>query len=301
MITDLVQITCFVAVAEELHFGRAAERLCMTQAPLSRQIQALEHSLRVKLFERTSRTVRLTTAGRVFLTDATRLLNLVKQAETTALQTSKGETGRVTIGFTQVMGFDLIPNLIVAAQKALPDIEVVLREMVTVDQLDSLESNTIDMGFVWPLACRLHLEYQTVYRDPLMVALPSDHPLATKKRIAVDDLSGLPFIMYSSGQGQYFYGLVNGLFLSSGVMPDYVQHIDHVQTIIGMVRSGMGVSIVPATTSQYHVDKVVFRPLSQNDVMAKNRMAWRADNHNPALPRFRSFAADFFARREAAK
>ena len=295
MILDLTQLNCFVTVAEELHFGRAAERLCMTQPPLSRQIQLLEHVLGVKLFERTSRTVRLTTAGQVFLTDATRLLNLAKQAAANAQRSSKGETGRVTIGFTSVMGFDLMPKLIAAAQKALPDIDVVLKEMVTVAQLDALENNTLDMGFLWPLATRLPLEYQTVFREPLMIVLPVAHPLAARQRIVIDDLNGLPFVMYSSGQGKYFYSLVTGLFVSSGVMPKYIQHLDHVHTIVGLVRSGLGVSIVPAAAAQLRFDNVVFRPLWRNDVIAESRMAWRADHHNPALTTFRHFASNFFA------
>ena len=298
MILDLVQLNCFVTVAEELHFGRAAERLCMTQPPLSRQIALLEHALGVKLFERTSRTVRLTTAGQVFLTDATRLLNLAKQAAANAQRSSKGETGRVTIGFTSVMGFDLMPNLIAAAQKALPDIDVVLKEMVTVAQLEALENNTIDMGFLWPLSTRLHLEYQTVFHEPLMIVLPVDHPLAARSRIAVDDLNDLPFVMYSSGQGKYFYSLVTGLFVSSGVMPKYIQHLDHVHTIVGLVRSGLGVSIVPAAAAQLHFDNVVFRPLWRDDVIAESRMAWRADYDNPALTTFRKFASNFFAGRK---
>ena len=269
----------------------------MTQPPLSRQIALLEHALGVRLFERTSRTVRLTTAGRVFLTDARRLLNLAKQAATNAQRSSKGETGRVTIGFTSVMGFDLMPNLIAAAQKALPDIDVVLKEMVTVAQLEALENNTIDMGFLWPLATRLHLEYQTVFREPLMLVLPVEHPLAARDRIVVDDLNDLPFVMYSSGQGKYFYSLVTGLFVSSGVMPKYIQHLDHVHTIVGLVRSGVGVSIVPAAASQLRFDNVVFRPLWRN-VIAESRMAWRADYDNPALTTFRNFASTFFAERK---
>ena len=301
MISDLNQLTCFVTVAEELHFGRAAERLYMTQPPLTRQIQALEHALGVKLFERTSRTVRLTAAGRVFLTDATRLLNLAKQATTTARRTSNGESGRVTIGFTPVMGFDLMPKLISSAQKTLPDIDLVLQEMVAIAQLQALENNTIDVGFLWPLPCRLPLEFQTVFREPLVVVLPIDHPLASHNHIALDDLNGLPFVMYSSGQGKYFYSLVNGLFVSSGVTPRYIQHVDHVLTTVCMVRSGMGVAIVPASASQLRFDDVVFRPLNRNDIKTEGRMAWRADYQNPALATFRSFASDFFARRQAAK
>ena len=296
MIHDLTQLACFVAVAEELHFGRAAERLCMTQPPLSRQIQLLEHSLGVRLFERTSRTVRLTAAGRVFLTDARRLLDLAKQATTTAQRTSRGQSGRVTVGFTTVMGFDLMPRLIASAQQALPDIDVVLREMVTVDQLTALESHMIDAGFLWPLACRLPLKYRTVYRDPLMVALPPGHPLAASEAIDLGDLNDQPFIMYSPGQGRYFYSLVNGLFVSSGVTPRFIQHLDQVLTVIGLVRAGMGISIVPASVSRFHFDDVVFRPIGKRDVVAEGRMVWRVDHQNPALDTFLRFAFEYFAR-----
>ena len=295
MIHDLTQLACFVAVAEELHFGRAAERLCMTQPPLSRQIQLLEHALGVRLFERTSRSVRLTAAGRVFLTDATRLLNLAKQAATTAQRTSTGQSGRVVVGFTTVMGFDLMPRLIASAQRELPDIDVVLREMVTMDQLKALESSTIDVGFLWPLACRLPLKHQTVFRDPLRVVLPSGHPLAAGGAVAPEDLNGVPFIMYSPAQGRYFYSLVNGLLVSAGVVPKFIQHLDQVLTVVGLVRTGMGVSIVPASVSKFYFDDVVFRPIGRQDVIAEGRMAWREDHQNPALATFLRFASEFFA------
>ena len=297
MISDLVQLNCFVTVAEELHFGRAAERLCMTQPPLTRQIQALEHALGVKLFERTSRSVRLTTAGKVFLIDATRLLNLAKQAATTAQRTSTGQTGRVTIGFTQVMGFDVIPKLIAAAQKTLPDIDLVLREMVAVAQLEALEHNAIDIGFLWPLSSRIPLKYKTVLRDPLMAVVPADHPLAAKKQIALADLADQPFIMHTQGQGKYLYSLINGLFISSGIPPRYVQHVDHVLTVVCLVRSGMGVSIVPTSTSRLRFDDVVFLPLADREVFTEGRMAWRPDHQNPALTVFRRFAEDFLTQR----
>jgi DNA-binding transcriptional LysR family regulator len=295
MIIDLVQLNCFVTVAEELHFGHAAARLCMTQPPLSRQIKLLEQTLGVKLFERTSRTVHLTAAGNVFLSDARRLLNLAKQAATSAQRASRGETGRITVGFTSVMGFDLMPNLIASAQQALPDIDVVLKEMVTVAQLEALEKNTIDLGFIRPLAGRQTLKYQTVIREPLMVVLPVDHPLAERSHVDLDDMNGVPFVMYSPDQGKYFYSLIAGLFSSSGVMPKYIQHLDHVHTVVGMVRSGVGISIVPASAAQLRFDNVVFRPMLRCSAIAESRMAWRADHHNPALATFRSFASDFFA------
>jgi DNA-binding transcriptional LysR family regulator len=295
MIHDFIQLTCFVVVAEELHFGRAAERLCMTQPPLSRQIQILEHSLGVKLFERTSRTVRLTTAGRVFLIDARRLLNLAEQATTTAQRTSRGESGRVIVAFTSLLGLDLIPRLIASAQRELPDIDVVLREMLVINQLKALDSNTIDVGFLWPLTYRLRLKYQMIFRDPLRVVLPFDHPLASRSVIAPSDLEAMPFIMYSSEQSRYLYSLVSGLLVSWGVTPKVIQHLEQVLTVVGTVRAGMGVSIVPALASQFHFDDIVFRPISRKDAIAEARMAWREDNQNPALDTFRHFVSKFFA------
>jgi DNA-binding transcriptional LysR family regulator len=290
MIHDLTQLTCFVAVAEELHFGRAAERLCMTQPPLSRQIQLLEHSLGVKLFERTSRVVRLTAAGRVFLIDATRMLDLAKQAAATAQRTSRGEIGRVIVGFTTVIGFDLMPRLIVSAQRKLPDIDIVLKEMVVMDQLRALESNSIDVGFLYPLASRLSLKYQTISYDPLMVVLPLGHPLTSRDTIALSDLNDLPFIMYSS---RYYHDLINGLLLSSGVTVRFIQYLEQVLSVINLVRTGMGVSIAPATASRFHSGDIVFKPISQKNAVAERRMVWRADNENPALDAFRRFASEF--------
>lgn len=294
MIFDLSQLNCFVAVAEELHFGKAAERLCMSQPPLSRQIQLLEHALGLKLFERTSRSVHLTAAGGVFLNDARRLLKLASQAASTAQRTSKGESGRVSIGFTSVMGFDLIPNLVAAARQALPEIDVVLQEMVTVAQLDALESHTIDLGFMRPLGSRQTLKHKTVDREPLMVALPADHPLAAKDRIELADMDGLPFVMYTPTQGKYYHGLINGLFVASGVMPNYIQYLDHVHTVIGLVRSGLGVSIVPASAAQLRFDNLVFRAMWRHDIYSESRMTWRPDHHNPALDTFIQFATDYF-------
>jgi DNA-binding transcriptional LysR family regulator len=290
MIHDLNQLACFVAVAEELHFGRAAERLCMTQPPLSRQIQLLEHSLGVRLLERTSRIVRLTAAGRVFLSDATRLLNLAKQAATTAQRTSRGEIGRVIVGFTTIIGFDMMPGLIVSAQRKLPDIDVVLKEMFVMDQFKALESNTIDVGFLYPLTSRLSLKYQTISYDPMMVVLPLGHPLASRDTIALSDLNDLPFIMYSS---RFFHDFVNGLLLSSGVIPRFIQYLEQVLSVVNLVRTGMGVSIVPATASRFRFDDVVFKPINQRNAVAERRMVWRADNQNPALDAFRRFVSEY--------
>lgn len=295
MILDFNQLGCFVAVAEELHFGRAAARLFMTQPPLSRQIQLLEHALGVKLFERTSRSVRLTTAGQVFLVDATRLLGLAEQAANSARRASKGETGRVTIGFTAAAGYEVVPGLLAAAKQALPDIDVVLKELISVAQIEALEANTIDLGFLRPLFSRQRIEFSLIEREPLVVALPANHALVGRESIVLSDMNAQPFIMHSPKEGKYFHDLIIGLFGSSGVTPDYIQYLDQTHTILALVRAGLGIGILPASAQRFHFDSVVFRPLWRNDVVAELCMAWRPDQRNPAVVSFRQFASAYFA------
>jgi len=298
---DFNQLRCFVTVAEELHFGRAAARLFMTQPPLTRHIQLLEHALGVQLFERTSRSVRLTAAGRVFLVDARRIIGFTEQAAESARRVAKGEGGRVTLGFTAVAGYALVPEVIAAARTALPDIDVVLKEMVSVDQLEALEARTLDLGFVRPLVGHAPVRYQPLTREPLLLALPAGHRLAAAAAISPADLDRERFIMYSQNEGKYFHDLIVALFGSSGAQPDYVQHLGQTHSILGLVRARLGVAIVPASAQQFYSDALVFRPIWRDDVCAEIYLAWHPGHGNPALETFRAFAIDQFARtRQAA-
>ena len=173
---ELSQLRCFVAAAEELHFGRAALRLNMTQSPLSRQIQLLERILDVTLLERTSRQVSLTPAGRVFLIEARRIVRLAESAQLSARRVAKGDAGKVAIGFTAVSGYNLVPQIVAQARAALPNIDLELREMVTTDQVDALLTGLIDIGFVRPPLDRHEFDTACVLVEPLVVALPSGDP-----------------------------------------------------------------------------------------------------------------------------
>src|SRR5919206_4230100 len=145
---DLNQLRCFVTVAEELHFGRAAARLNMTQPPLSRQIQVLEHIIDAPLLERTSRSVRLTPAGRTFLPEARRILRLAESAVASTKRIARGEAGSIAIGFTAASGYSFLPRLITASRSRFPDVDLVLKEMVTADQLEALAAHRIDVGLL---------------------------------------------------------------------------------------------------------------------------------------------------------
>jgi DNA-binding transcriptional LysR family regulator len=294
---DLGQVRCFVAAATELNFRRAAALLNMTQPPLSRQIHLLEESLGVKLFERIGRTVKLTTEGRVFLADASRLLNLAEQAESTVRRASKGKTGRVRLGFTGAAGYELIPELLMAAKQALPDIDVVLLELVSVAQIEAFAANAIDLGFLRPLPSRQQLEFLLVDKEPLIVALPAGHALCEHDRIELAQLDAQPFIMHSPTQGKYFYERIMGMFTTAEVLPHFTQYIDQTPTILSLVRAGLGVSILPFSSQRFHYDNVAFRHIAGNSVQAEMSMAWRADQDNPAVTEFRQMAAEYFAGR----
>ncbi len=295
---DLGQVRCFVAAATELNFRRAAALLNMTQPPLSRQIQLLEHSLGVDLFERVGRTVKLTTEGRIFLADAIRLLNLAEQAETTVRRASKGKTGRVRIGFTGAAGYELIPELLAAARQALPEIDVVLFELISVAQIEAFYANSIDLGFLRPVASRQQLEMQLVEEEPLVVALPQGHPLCAHEQIALTQLNDQPFIMHSPVQGKYFYDRLMGIFASKDVHVNIAQYIDQSPTILSLVRAGLGVSILPASAQRFHYDNVEFRHLTDVVSPAEMSMAWRPDQDNPAVTAFRLLAIEHFANRK---
>ncbi|SNT36372.1 transcriptional regulator, LysR family [Noviherbaspirillum humi] len=287
---ELFQLRCFVAVAEELHFGRAAQRLFMTQPPLSRQIQLLEHALGVRLLERSTRAVVLTAAGKSFYTNARLLLKQAEQAATEARRIDTGEAGRVTLGFTAVTGYGLIPDLLGAAKSQMPQLEILLKEMVSLDQIAALNSNLIDLGFIRPLSIPHAFATELLFAEPLMLAVHATNPLARKRGIKPGDLDRKPLIMHSPDEGKYFYNLITALLGAAGVQPTYVQYLEQNHTILSLVRKGLGMAIVPASAKHLQFQDVVFKPLWKSEIRAEIFLAWRADSQNPALQVVREFA-----------
>lgn len=290
---ELHQLRCFVAVAEELHFGRAAVRMYMTQPPLSRQVQLLERALGIQLLERSNRSVKLTAAGHGFLRDARHILAFSDQAADGARRLARGETGSLTIGFTAVSAYEMIPRLLARAAEELPGLQFTLKEMVSSAQLEALASQRIDVGFVRQLNNRDALRAQLVSREPLLVVLPARHPLAQKSAIAVRDLDQQAFVMYAANEGRYFYDCIAGLFAMTGVNPRYVYHLGQTHSVVTMVKAGLGVAIVPASAMQLHQDTLAFRPLLDAALHAELYMASRDDNDNPALPAFNALVEAF--------
>ncbi|CAH2601358.1 LysR family transcriptional regulator [Rhodovastum atsumiense] len=293
---ELSQLRCFVAVAEELHFGRAAARLHMTQPPLSRQVQLLEHALDIVLLERTSRSVRLTPAGRAFLPEARRILQLADGAGLAAKRVARGEAGSIALGCTAAASYSLVPRLIAFANADLPGIDVVLKEMVTADQMEALASGRLDLGLVRQPFDRRLVEAVCVQREPLLLAVPRGHPLAEGPEPSFADLDQQKLAMWSPVQARYFYDLISGLCAAAGAAPQYVQYVSQAHTMLALVSAGLALAVVPEAGRALHFEGVVLRPLhSRRRALAELHLVWWRENTNPALPGFRQAVLDRFA------
>ena len=294
---SLIQLESFVAVAEELHFGAAAERLNMTQPPLSRQIQLLERELQAQLFIRNSRRVELTAAGRVLLPNARRILDLSAKTSLEVSRVATGDAGTVVIGYTAVAGQAVLPDLLGQASKHLPHVTLVLREAVSVEQLEALSKGAIDIGILRPIVTRPGVVTQLIKKDRLVVALPEGHDLATGKGVFIRELVGLPLMMYSTGEARYFYDLVLRLFDSVGTRPNIAQIASQIPALLALVAAGLGVTLVPATAMEFTPRGVVFEEITgANGLSNLNHsdmyLAWDESSTNPAAEMLRKIFLD---------
>ncbi len=282
---SLEQLVSFVAVAEELHYGRAAERLSMTQPPLSRRIQLLERELGVELFDRTHRTVRLTPAGRVFLADARKILHLSQEATLYVRRARQGDVGVVTLGFTATTAYSYLERILAAANTELPHVDLVLREMVTSAQVEELLAGGIDLGMIRPPVTGSDIVTMPLWREPLLAALPKSHPLARRKKNPdVRDFDGEPFIMYSPSEARYFHDVLVAVFRAARVLPAYTQYPSQVHTILALVKAELGVALVPAAAAALRFEGVVLRPVDGIEgAPVELELMWRRGNDNPAL------------------
>ncbi len=282
---DLNQLRCFVTVAEELHFGRAAARINMTQPPLSRQIQLLEHIIGATLLERTSRSVRLTPAGQGFLPEARRILKLAESASQMVRRISLGKTGALKIGFTASTAYEFLPELIAACREHLPDVDLSLKEMVSGEQLEALASGQLDVVLLRPPIGRPELMSMRVAAEPLLAAIPHGDSLADSDTISYEDFDGKPFIMFSPYKSRYFHDLLVAQFTKADILPRYVQHLSQVHSVLALVHAGLGLAIVPSAAAMLHYSGVHLKPLSsRSPVLAELFMVWRRDNESPLLP-----------------
>jgi DNA-binding transcriptional LysR family regulator len=279
----LDQIRAFVVVAEELHFGRAAERLQMTQPPLSRQIQKLERALGVRLFERDNRRVELTTAGETFLTEARRILALASGALEQAQRIQAGSAGTVRIGFTAVSSFSVLTTLLNLISEAYPDIHLDLFEMVTREQISKLIDGELDLGLARPPFDKTAFASRLLYREDLLLAVPSGHRLSQLDRpVTAEDLVNEPLIMHSPIKARYFYDLVVRLLPITS--ENVVHTVSQVLTMLWLVAGGRGIAFVPASSSRLGIAGVTLRSIEGLPAKpVELHLLWGREARNPAL------------------
>lgn len=283
---ELRQLQYFLVVADELHFGRAARRLHITQSPLSRQIQLLEYALQFQLFTRTNRSVQLTPAGHAFRVEARHLLAQAENAVSVARRHSQGQAGVLKMGFTAGSSYRHLPRMLENASSALKDVEIVLEEMVTVQQVEALKSNQIDFGLGRQPPNHQQTEGICIAREALRLAVPSAHRLARKASVALASLQSEPIITFSPKDGFYFYALIDSIFRRNNMQPTYVQHVSQIHSILALVSAGLGVALVPETAEALHFENVRFKKLDMPPVHADLYLIWRKNNENPAVQTF---------------
>ena len=280
---ELAQLRCFTTVATELNFRRAAERLNMTQPPLSRQIQLLEHHLGVALFTRSTRSVALTAAGRAFFVEAQSLLEQAQSATLSAKRFAAGDIGSVTISFVASAVYEFLPQVLAEARLKQPHIKISLTEMNTYQQHEALRSRRIDLGIARAPIRQLGFASECLLREPFVLAVPAAHRLAAGN-VQIGDLHNEPFLMYAHSAYQPWNELLTGTFRSARVSPDYVQWLGSSLTILALVNAGMGLALVPRCASSVVFRNVVFREIDLGPgVESELHLLWGEDNDNPAF------------------
>lgn len=287
MTPDTRALRYFVAVAEELHFGRAAQRLHMSQPPLSMQIRQLEENLGLRLFNRTQRTVSLTYAGEVFLTQVREGLARLDEAVDSARAAARGQAGLLRVGYTAASAYAIIPALIHAYKQNYPQVEVALHERVTSVQLQELAESRLDVGLVRPRVDSPDLASELLLRERLVVAVPASHPLAARTSVGLADLHGEPYIGFSPQTARYFHDMIEGLFTEAGVQPVLVQRATQTHAVVALVSAGLGLAVVPDASARVQMDRVVFRVLQAERLpQPEMLLCWRRGNTSPLLGHF---------------
>ena len=283
---ELRQLRYFVAVAEDLHFGHAAQRLRIAQPALSRQIQALEKDLLVQLLFRNRRRVQITPAGQVFLERARLILARADEAVLVTQRAGGGVSGTLNLGFVGSATYDVLPGVLREFLQSAPHVELTLSEMTVHAQIEALTEKRIDIGLLRLAAKTEGLVFRTIAREPLCVALPSSHRLAQVPAVRLSALAGEPFVLYPDHPRPSWTEFVIGLCQQAGFRPIVVQRTVEIQTTLSLVAAGIGVSIVPKCIGNLQRKDVVFRRLTGVRAHTELVAAYRERDPSPVVQTF---------------
>ncbi|MFA7668020.1 MAG: LysR substrate-binding domain-containing protein [Burkholderiaceae bacterium] len=300
---DIHQLQCFIAVAEELHFGRAAKRMNLTQPPLSRQIKLLEARLGVQLLERNGREIRLTAAGAAFLGGAHEVIHVAQTSANLAKDAAKGSEGRLSIGFTPVSAYEVLPGLLSGFNKDYPLAELVLHELTTLQQLDALVRNDIEAALLRSPINLFQFDRMLLSVDNLMGVVPANHRLTKKKELELSDFDNEPYIGHDPVHSKYMAGITEQGFRAANIVPKKVISCVEPQAMVALVKAGLGLTIVAGELSRYSADPMVeFRPFKKHTLAPiEIWMVWRKGNRNPTLDWLIRSAHEFIKNRPELK
>ncbi|HLK60431.1 MAG TPA: LysR substrate-binding domain-containing protein [Chthonomonadaceae bacterium] len=287
---ELRHLRYFIAVAEELHFGRAAERLCIAQPPLSQQIRQLEQELGFALFTRTQRRVEITPAGHLFLDEARELLANLEKAVAAGRRVARGEVGWLGIGFVGTATYEFLPAVLSAFRERYPEVELVLRELVSAKQAQALRDRRIHVGLARPAIQEEGIVSETVVREALVAALPESHPLAARERLSLPALAAEPFILFPRQPRPSYAEAILALCAEAGFRPHVVQETAEIHTAISLVAAGLGVTIVPASVQSAHWQGIAYRHFEAPQPMTELTAAYRAGETSPIVHAFLKIA-----------
>ncbi len=280
---DMRHLRCFIAVSEELHFGRAAERLHLTQPPVSLAIKELEEELGVTLLERTSRRISLTRAGEDALRDARAVLTAADTMRRRARETAQGLVGSLAIGFISTPAFSFLPSTLRSFTEAFGRVRLVLQEGVTDQILHDVESGVLDVGLVFSIPdLPAAMDSRRVHAEPLVVALPDTHPLAGSSRVALGKLSQERFIGFERQYGPLMFDAIVATCMRHGFSPKMF-HARQMHTVVSLVSGGIGVALVPGSVQALNREGVVYRGMKGEKTVVETIAVWRRSDDSPLV------------------
>ncbi len=287
---ELRHLRYFVAVGENLHFGRAADKLHISQPPLTRQIQQLEQELGVTLFARTNRRVELTSIGEQFMAEAKPLLAQFDSLKHHVSESAAGRLGKLSIGFISVADYHVLPSLLREFQSSYPNVTLNLREATTDLQLEALRNGEIDIGIVLAPLIDASLQFQPLFQEELVAVLPAsiagNNSRDLQAPISVKALAEQPFVMFPRHSAPGLHDAITGVCDRAGFAPHVGQEAIQMQTIISLVSVGMGVALVPASLTNLGRAGVIYRPLKEKSPLVTTGLAWKNSNSSPTLRAF---------------
>jgi DNA-binding transcriptional LysR family regulator len=283
---DLRHLRYFIAVAEELHFTKAAKRLHIAQPPLSRQIRELEEELGVTLLNRTRHHIELSDAGRVFLEKAKQILLATDSAVVEAQRAQRGEIGKLAVGFFEQTAYTLLPPILRAFQERFPAVEVQLRWFPVVGQVEALMRGDVDIAFVRPVVDLEELSKELLLKEPFVLAVPSTHPFADRDVLSIADCADERIINYTRNLAPDYHAGITRACALAGFIPKNSLEVGQVYTALGLVSSGVGIAFVPSSVQRIRFDNLVYKPLRETQLQSEAYLAWTHLNPSVLLKAF---------------